>query len=110
MTEDGLDLSGLTANTDEDNGSGGSSGGGGGGGRRDAITIKGEFGTHQVTPDETCQECGARAVGVIVCKVGSDTDRGSMTGWVPFCTDDAKGFAQSNGNELDDYDWRRFVD
>lgn len=101
------DLSSMvTGEGSED--SDGSSGGGGGGGVRGTVRIKGLYGTEQYPPDTECEECGSRAVGVLV-KEKRMGNKVTSSGY-PLCSRHRDLFKESNPASWENMEFKRFVD
>lgn len=86
----------------------GSSGAGAGGGIRKTITVKREYGTEQIPPDTRCQECGTRAIGVVVIESDYTDQLGKSC--EPLCSNHKRSRYGSDLEDVRGFEWRRFVD
>jgi len=108
MTDDGLGLDDLNDAITGEGDEGSSNGNGGGGGRRKTIIIKSVYGSEQVPPDTSCEECNKRAIGVLVKKkkMGSGIHKTAE----PLCSIHRDSLKRDIGDVWEEYDFRRFVD
>lgn len=85
-----------------------SSSGGGGGGRRTNVMVQGKYGTEVYPPSTSCDECGARAVGILLI----DRTRRRMekiSPGTPLCSTHRNEY-RDDVADWDEWEFRRFVD
>lgn len=108
MTDIDIDVGKSKGDEDGDNSSG-SGGGGGGGGRRSHIFVKMRYGTRQFPPDTDCDECGARAVGVMIPDEDTVQDDG-LVDPRPLCSTHRDDIKQDKETFFQEGEFRRFID
>lgn len=99
----------VGASAGDESGQSSGSSGGGGGGRRGTVAVKGKYGTEQFPPDTTCDECGARAIGVAIHE--KTRERGEVISpGTPLCGNHRDEKLDDEVADWDDWEFRRFID